>query len=285
MAGDFPAGVDDLAHRVPVAGAEIEDAVRARLVGAQRQQMGVGEILDVDVVAHGGAVGRRPVGAEDHDLVPVAQSNLQHQRNEVRFHHAVLAVAVPGAGDVEVAQARRTEAIRASVRRDGVVDGQLRGAVGVGRRRGHVLGDRHLLRLAVRGGRGGEDQIVRAGVAHRVEQRQRGAHVAVPVLRRNLDGLADQGPRRKMQHAVELAVGQHVADDVGDVGLDELGALRHPVTISGRQVVEDRHLVPLGEKHGGVDAADVPCAARYQEFHLFRTTMTAWESVSGMSSE
>src|SRR5690606_9433882 len=56
VAGDLAAGVDDLADRVAVAGAEVEDAVRARLVRAQGQQVSVGEVLDVDVVAHRGAV-------------------------------------------------------------------------------------------------------------------------------------------------------------------------------------------------------------------------------------
>ena len=61
--------LDHLPDRVAVAGAEVVDRVAAGLGGLERQHVGAAEVLDVDVVAHGGAVARRVVGAEDLHVV------------------------------------------------------------------------------------------------------------------------------------------------------------------------------------------------------------------------
>ena len=59
----------------------------------QREQVRAAEVLDVDVVAHRGAVGRRVVGAEDRDRLALAGRRLQHERDQVRLGIVVLARA------------------------------------------------------------------------------------------------------------------------------------------------------------------------------------------------
>src|SRR5699024_11991846 len=108
--GDLLAGVDHLTHREALTRAEVVDPVGTRFGGLEGQHVGVGQIGDVDVVAHGGAVGGGVVGAEDRDVGPVAQGRLQHQRDQVGLDHPVLAGPAVGAGDVEVAQAHRAQA-------------------------------------------------------------------------------------------------------------------------------------------------------------------------------
>jgi hypothetical protein len=75
-------------------------------------QVGAGEVVDVDVVAHAGAVGGRVVGAVDAHAGAQAQRGLAGDLHEVRVVRGRLAdprVGV-GAGDVEVAQDREPEA-------------------------------------------------------------------------------------------------------------------------------------------------------------------------------
>ena len=79
--------------------------------------MRLGQIGDVDVVAHRGAVGRRVVGAEDRERSPAAVRRLDRQRDEVRLRGVVLAdfaVGI-GAGGVEVAKRRVAQAVAPAV--------------------------------------------------------------------------------------------------------------------------------------------------------------------------
>ena len=58
----------------PRADAEVVLHPLARLELLQRQQVGLGQVVHVDVVADAGAVGRRVVGAEDLDVRPLARA-------------------------------------------------------------------------------------------------------------------------------------------------------------------------------------------------------------------
>ena len=175
----------------------------------QREQVGVGEVLDVHVVADARAVGRRVVLAEDGQRLPLPRGDLQGQRDEVGLGRVPLAEPEGGARDVEVAQADRGEPVGDRVRGEHVVDGELGRAVGVGRPGRGVLPDRHRLRFAV-GGRGrGEDDPPAVRGAHRLQQRQRAAHVGVPVVLRLLLRDADEALGREVQHRLGPDVGEH----------------------------------------------------------------------------
>jgi len=71
--------------------------------------MGVGEILDVDVIADRCAVARRIVGPVDVDRLSGAERDAQDIGDQVRLGVVILAEAAARAGDVEVPQADRTE--------------------------------------------------------------------------------------------------------------------------------------------------------------------------------
>ena len=72
----------------------------------QRQQMRLGQVGDVDVVAHAGAVRRRIVGAEHLQRRPAAERGVDRQRDQVRLRLVILAEPAGGigAGGIEVAQ-------------------------------------------------------------------------------------------------------------------------------------------------------------------------------------
>ena len=64
-AGHAPRRLDHLAHRVARLAPEVVDVVAPGDGLVERQQVRAAEVVDVDVVAHRGAVRRRVVGAED----------------------------------------------------------------------------------------------------------------------------------------------------------------------------------------------------------------------------
>ena len=131
--------------------------------------MRIGEVFDVDVVTHRGAVRSRPVIAKDHNLVAVTERNLQYQWDEVSFHLTVFSKTAPGTRHIEITQAGSADVVCLGVRGDGVVHGQLGGTVRVGRRGWHVFGNWCLLWLAVGCSCRREHQVIRTGITHRVE--------------------------------------------------------------------------------------------------------------------
>src|SRR6476469_5520015 len=119
VTGDLPAGLDDLSNREPCATAEVVDAVAAGLGVFEGEQVCLGEVGDVDVVADAGAVGGRVVLAVDVDRRALTEGDLQDQRDEVGLGRVALTEAAPRAGDVEVPQAHGTQSVRLCVRGDG----------------------------------------------------------------------------------------------------------------------------------------------------------------------
>ena len=63
--------------------------------GVEGEQVGLGEVGDVDVVADAGAVGGRVVVAEDGDRLAAALGDLEDERDQVRLGVVALAVALP----------------------------------------------------------------------------------------------------------------------------------------------------------------------------------------------
>ena len=63
--------------------------------------MGVGEVFDVDVVAHAGAIGGGVVLAVDADAGAAAHGDVEDERDQVRFGLVVLTVAFDGAGTLK----------------------------------------------------------------------------------------------------------------------------------------------------------------------------------------
>src|SRR5699024_9436031 len=101
-AGHLGGGVDDLLDRGAGSGADVEHGLRgpAGLHVVQRRDMGLGEVLDVDVVADAGPVGGVVVVAEDDRRLAVGQTS-EHDRDEVH-DRGVGELGPTGTGNVEV---------------------------------------------------------------------------------------------------------------------------------------------------------------------------------------
>ena len=112
QAGDLLHLVHDLTHRGALASAHIEHIVLA-LVTVKILQCGdvrVGEIGDVNVVAHAGAVRSRVVVAEDRRCLALLETVEEHW-DEVQDGR-VFELDGAAAGDIEVAQSAEPNAVR-----------------------------------------------------------------------------------------------------------------------------------------------------------------------------
>src|SRR4051812_9713716 len=268
-AGHRARGLDHLAHREAGAVAEVVDLVHAGLRRAlEAEDVRLPEVLDVDVVPHGGAVVRRVVRPEHGHVLALARRGLEHERDQVRLGLVVLAEVAAGPRDVEVAQGDRPEPVRAALVGDHAVDRELGVAVGVDRIRGQRLGHGYLGRLAVdRAGRR-EHEPPDARLAHRVEEVERRDEVAAVVALGVLDGLRDERERREVQHRVPpLGEGGLGGLEVVERHVEVASALRDRAGVATVEVVEDRDLVPRVDELGGHDRADVAGAAGHEELH------------------
>ena len=68
LASDGTTGLDHFTDTEPVTTAKIEDSVVTWLIGLRRQDVGISEVTDVDVIADRSAVLRGPIVSEDADL-------------------------------------------------------------------------------------------------------------------------------------------------------------------------------------------------------------------------
>ena len=170
-------GAHHVEHAVALAGAEV-DGQRALGIEQvpQRRHVALGQVADVDVVAHAGAVGGVVVVAEDLQLRAPAHGHLRHVGHQV----------VGRAARVFADQAAFVRAHRVEVAQGGDLPARVAGhqvaqhrlahqlglAVGVGRGQRRVLGDRQLLGNAVdRRARAEHDAPAGAGL-HRPAQTQ-----------------------------------------------------------------------------------------------------------------
>src|SRR6478735_5604157 len=101
---DFAARFDHFSYARTAARAEIVTAAGGL---AESQNMRIGEIEDVDVIANTGSIRRVVVGSVNFDVRFFTERHLQHRRNEMRLRSMVLAKFLGCAGGVEVAQTNK----------------------------------------------------------------------------------------------------------------------------------------------------------------------------------
>lgn len=209
---DLAERLDHLEHRGATAGAQVP-RLDAGLVLAQvveSDQMALGEVAHVNVVADGGAITGGVIVAEDEEFLALAGGDLSQQREQVvRNALGVLThdAARVGAAGVEVAQVGTVPlrvglasllevvSLGRDVVLDDTLDHRLRAAVGVGRADGAVLWDGNHVgeacRVAVDGGRGGEDDVGDIVLGHGAHQADAAADIDAVVLEWDLARLAN----------------------------------------------------------------------------------------------
>ena len=207
MRGDAADLVHDLADRQTALRAEIERPELAAVAQViQRAHMRIGKVGDMDVVAHGRAVRRRIVGAEDFQRRRDAERRLDRQRNEMGFRIVVLADLAIGIGarGVEVPQRDPLQPVRVAEPRQHPLGLELAFAVRVDRVCRRAFGDRHLGRCSVHGACRGEHQLGDAGLRHHFQEIDGAGDVVAEIPGGVFDQLADIGECGKMQDGFDL---------------------------------------------------------------------------------
>ena len=183
------------------------------------------------------------------------------------FDGAVFALTVVGPGDIEVAQRCCSQAEGVGVRRDHVIDSELRRTIRVRRPRGELFSNGNCLRLSICGRGGRENQVVYMRMAHRVKERQCGHNIVVPIVLRPLNRFADERAGSEMCNAVKLFVSEDICGDIADISTDKVCALGNKVGVSRREIVNNGDGMALFKQNFGDGAANVSCAACYENLH------------------
>ena len=274
-------GADELQHAVAAPGAQV-DRMPAGVAGQKAQGGGValGQVHDVDVVPHAGAVGRGVVVAEHAQLGPLAGGDLGDVGHEV-VGHASRAftdqAAVVRAHRVEVAQAGQAPGrIGGRQIAQDFLDVQLAAAVGVDGARGVALVQGQGLRLAIDGGAAAEDQGAHAAGTHGLQQAERALDVVAEVVQRFFDGFAYGLQAGEVDDGVDGVVAQgagqqglvaHVAPHEDRRRAQDARQLADDGLAAVGQVVEQHDVVALLRQDGGGVAADVARTAGEQDVH------------------
>ncbi len=242
----------------------------------QRLQVRGGHILDVDVVAHAGAVGRGIVRAEHAQLRASPErdlaGDLEQQGGVLRaLADARLRIA---AGDVEVAQhhvAQRADRVEVAQH---PLAHQLGASVGIDRLRRRILAHAAVAGNAVHRGGGREHEVAHAGLDAAFEQAARLRRIVAVVAQRVGDRLRHDRSRGEMHDRADGVFGEHALDQclVADLP-DHQRGVEHGLAKAGAEVVEhDDAFARLAQLAHDV-AADVAGAAGDQDrFRVHRVS-------------
>ena len=268
-AGDFFAGLDDFADGGAAAGAEV---VEITLGGIEREDVGLREVEDVDVVADAGAVGGLVVGAVDFDMILLAEGDFEDVGDQVGFDPVILAKFLRCPGGVEVAERGEGQAVDFFIPTEHGLEHELRLAVGVDRALGEGFVERHAVGNAEGRAGGGEDEFFDAGLHGHVEEVDAAGDIVAEVFRGIGHRLADEGVRGEVHDGFGFRLLEGVAENgaVGEVALVEVRARVDGLGVAFAEIVEYRDLVAAIEKFLDADAADVARAASDQDFFHFR---------------
>ena len=193
----------------PVARLRGPEAPARRAAPRAASTWAVGQVGDVDVVAHAGAVAGRVVGAVERKRGAQARRRLERDGDQVGLGLVTLAEVALGIGaaGVEVAQRRPAQAVGRLRVGEHALDHRLGGAVGVDRREGRRLRDRLRSRDGRRPPPVEESTKARVPAASAASSSTwRARHVVRVVEQRVRHGLGYRQQRGEVEHAVEGAV-------------------------------------------------------------------------------
>ena len=243
--------------------------------------MAFGQIYDMDVVAHAGAVGGVVVVAENAEFLAQSDRGLRNVGHQiVRDSVGVLAYAAARmrTDGVKVAQQHHVPfgVGLLHVAQDFFEHG-LCFAVGIGAfALGAGLGDRNHGGVAVNGRGTRENDVLDAVLAHGVDQHEGGVHVVLVVFERLGDGLAHGLEAREMDAGVNLEFFENGIHGgcVAHVGLykghwltDDFGDAAEGFFAGIAEVVDDHHGMAGSVEFDNCVAADIAGTTCKQDLH------------------
>jgi hypothetical protein len=262
-AGDAACGGDDFADAEAGAVAEIVDALVGVVEGAKDEEVRLGEIVDVDVVADAGAVGGGIVGAKNMDRAGGTKGGAKDVGDEMGFGVVVFRMAVPCAGSVEIAKDGVAESMNPVEPFEHDFGLQFGLAVGIDGEFPRVFADGNGLREAKDRARRGEheahDFVAKAGF----EKSECGGGVVAEIECGVLHGLGDFGKGGEVHDSVEGRFGKELVEEsgVGDVAYHKASGGRDGRAVAAGEVVENGDLKIVLEEEADGGSTDVASAA------------------------
>jgi len=153
--------------------------------------VGIGDVQDVDVITHAGAVGGGVVGAENFEVWDDAEGSVENFGDEVGFDAMGLAAFGGGAGGVEIAKSSVVEAGVGAVVGEDFFEAQFGFAVGVDGILGMIFGDGDSVGFAVGGSGRGKDKFFYTVASDGVQEIDAGGDVGSIESAGFADGLGD----------------------------------------------------------------------------------------------
>ena len=265
-ARDFLARRDDLPHACSAARAEV---VFGGLRAPEREHVRLREVEDVDVIPDAGAIGSGVVGAENGDILFLAEGDFQNVRDKVCFDAVIFAKSEACACCVEVPEGHVFDPMDFIEPAEHLFKHQLRFAVGIDRALGQGFVNGHSVRCAEGGACGGEYDFFYPAAHHRFQQVQASGDVVSEIFNRIGHGFANKRIGGEVHHGIRLGVGEGVCDlgRVVQVSLDEFcsGVERRLVAFS--EIIKNIHLMACVEQFFNANASDVPGSACDKNLH------------------
>lgn len=210
---------------------------------AHGQDVSVGEIGDVDVIADAGAVFRRVIRAEDGDMVAYALRRFQNERDEMRLRIVIFAdgAALCRPGRIEIAERDVAKAVSGGEIGEHMLNDEFRAAVDIGRTVREIFFNRRFLRLPVHGGGGGEDDFGNARFLQSEQKVERAFHIVFVIFGRVFHRFADKRRRGEMDDAGNIVATERLGDKINvvNVAADERDIFRHGFFVTGRKIIKD----------------------------------------------
>ena len=226
--------------------------------------MRAGEVFDVDVIAHAGAIRGRVVGAENSDVIALADGRLAGDFDQQRgiFRGLADAACRIRARDIEIAQRDVTQIGSGGEVAQHPFGHQLGQAVGVDRRDRGVFGDLGLFGDAIDGRRRGKYEALDAVSLATAQQVARAGGVVAIVFERVCDRLGHDRVGGEMHDGVHRVLLQQAADQLAIAGIaDDQVAMDDRIGKTGAEVIEHHHVVTGFAELADHMAADITGAA------------------------
>jgi len=180
---DFAARFDHFSYARTATRAEVVTAAGGF---AESQNMRVGEIEDVNVIANTGPIRRVVVGAVNFEVRFFTERHLQHSRNEVRLRSMVFAKFLGCAGGIEVAQANKFHSMNLVVPAQNFLEREFGFTVGTNGTRLRGFVDWQAIRRTKKGACRRKDDPPHTSRDHGIEQIQSIANIVAKIFGRVL---------------------------------------------------------------------------------------------------
>ena len=238
---------DDFANAEPCAVADVVDALIGVFKRAEDEQVGVGDVVNMDVVADASAIGSRIVGAENGDRAGRTESGTQYIGDEVRFGLMAFGVPVPRPGGVEVAEDGIPESMNLTKPFQHDLALQLGLAVGIDGELRRVFANGYGLRHAKNGAGGRENEASDAMTEAGFEKSKRCGGVVAEIERRVLHGFGDFGESGEVHDGVDGRSGEELIENCGvsDIADEQASGGRDCVAMAAGEVIEHGDLKVL----------------------------------------